>query len=499
MISFKQYLTEADYMRFLKKNKNLTDDQKGKLNLFFKSDKKAANRYEKKWGWQSDVPQKMNWADFEDIMSMYNSGRRINLKSIKIPGKKGEDYWTMRIKSKSYVANIPLNRSTATYMNSCKYGNLLVNYCVGWADDSQYWNDHVIEEQKVPIYVIDGRKKWVVMIKEGNKKYEVWDKMNDRDVSIGNPEPIPNFSIKKELLGSRQSKLYEEIRLEFYSDKDYENDHSENGEHSFYDDFKDNIDEIERHGNNLHYNDLEDGSDGADLLIVLSENVYIKNSDITITNDEIAIAGGVIVDWDDFEIDDTHISGSKIEGGEFDSVGTIMRCDIFGGSFETSHIDDCIIHKCEMDSCNVSKSSIESNHVTMVDTEINMTNIEYGKYEGCDISERVGKRDYSIGGGEFDNCSIYTNIGDGKFFNCNIVRYSSRSPVTNILGGDYLGCEIANANIYRSKFTECKIYDSSIKNSTLVRCDVDDETDMRDDVIIDNSKFDPLKVIKGEH
>ncbi|RLA64626.1 MAG: hypothetical protein DRQ78_05915 [Epsilonproteobacteria bacterium] len=221
MKSFTKFIIEANYMRFLKKNKNLTDDQRNDINDFFSKESPQAGS---QFDWQNRKVRKMDFSDFESHMMKTPAGSRKLLKKIKIPGSKGDDYWPMRIKNKSFIANIPLNQETAEYMNSCKYGNLLVNYCIGWGDDASYWDDHVIDEQKVPVYVIDGRKKWVVMIKDGNNSYEVWDKMNDKDVSKGNPEPIPGFSIKKELLGSSQKKLYNEIREDFYGE---ENRHEE--------------------------------------------------------------------------------------------------------------------------------------------------------------------------------------------------------------------------------------------------------------------------------
>jgi len=217
MKHFKDYILEADYSRFLKKNKHLSDDQKNKINIFFKSDKKAVQQFEKKWGWQSKHPKEMKWHDFENIMMKYKSGRRKNLKSINIPGKKGEDYWPVKLKTKGFIANIPLNHKTANYMNSCKYGTIDVNYCIGWGDDAEYWDSHVIDDQELPVYIIDGDRKWVVIIDDGNHSYQVWDKLNQRDISKSNKEPIPGFSIKKELLNSRMKKVYDEIREDFYN------------------------------------------------------------------------------------------------------------------------------------------------------------------------------------------------------------------------------------------------------------------------------------------
>lgn len=221
MKSFKIYINEADYSRFLKKNKNLTDDQKKEINNYFsKENPQAGSTID----WQSAKVRKWTYDDFDSNMMAYKSGIAKKLNKIKVQGSKGTDYWEMKLKTKKFIANIPLNQDTAQYMNSCRYGLLNVNYCIGWGDDVGYWNDHVIQSQHVPIYITNGVKKWVVMILRDNKSYEVWDKRNNKDVSIGNPEPIPDFSIKKELLGFRKAKLYDEIREEFY-EYDAENNH----------------------------------------------------------------------------------------------------------------------------------------------------------------------------------------------------------------------------------------------------------------------------------
>jgi len=217
MKSFKIYLLEADYTRFLKKNRLLTKSEIAILNDFFKTNQEAAKDFEEKYGWQSKHPKQMTWQDFENFMMNYKSGRRRNLKNIKIPGKKGEDYWPIKLSNKNFIANIPLNWKTAQFMNSCKYGTINVNYCIGWPDEKTYWNRHVMREKKVPVYVADGYAKWVVMILPSNRRYEVWDKFNNVNVALQNKEPIPGFSIKKELLGPKKAKLYNEIRKEFYT------------------------------------------------------------------------------------------------------------------------------------------------------------------------------------------------------------------------------------------------------------------------------------------
>jgi hypothetical protein len=217
MNTFKDFINEAQsIIRYLKHNKKLTDDEKEKINDFFVTNKQASRDFEKQYGWQSKAPREMTWDEFQHIMGSSKFGRRLLLKSTKIPGSKGKDYWPMKLKNKNFIANIPLNQETAQFMNSCQYGTISVKYCIGWSSDKRYWDTHVIKERKVPIYISDGVYKWVVMIKSNNKTYEVWDKFNNRDLAKNDKEPIPNFSIKKELIGSAQAKLYDEIREEHY-------------------------------------------------------------------------------------------------------------------------------------------------------------------------------------------------------------------------------------------------------------------------------------------
>jgi uncharacterized protein YjbI with pentapeptide repeats len=144
-------------------------------------------------------------------MKQYNYGTALNLKKIKIPGKKGVDYWPIRLKNKGFIANIPLNWETAQFMNSCEYGNLNVNYCIGWKKHNNYWKIEILYEKQVPVYVVDGFKKWVVMVQDDNKSFEIWDKLNSRDTSAKNKESIEGFSVKKELISGKSS-LYDDIR-----------------------------------------------------------------------------------------------------------------------------------------------------------------------------------------------------------------------------------------------------------------------------------------------
>lgn len=214
MKSFKNYLVEADYTRFLKKNRNLSDDERDEINKYFSKENSQAGS---KIKWQSKEVKNMNYDDFLSIMIKYKSGFRKKLK-VKVPGRQGEDYWQVRLKTKGFLAYIPLNQETAQFFNSGKFGTCETGHCIGWHDDPAYWDEHMIDSQEVPVYVVDGYGKWVVIIEDGNRDYQVWDKMNQKDISIKDREPIPDFSIKKELMNSKIRKLYDDIREEFYTD-----------------------------------------------------------------------------------------------------------------------------------------------------------------------------------------------------------------------------------------------------------------------------------------
>lgn len=216
MKSFTQYLSEADYSRFLKKNKNLNDDQRVEINKYFsKENTKAGSAI----NWQGRDTKNMTYDDFVDIMIKYKSGFKKKLK-VKVPGREGTDYQRVKLKTKGFLAYIPLNQETANFFNSGKFGTCETGHCIGWKEDYQYWDSHMIDDQEVPVYIVDGRGKWVVIIEDGNRDYQVWDKMNQKDISIKDREPIPGFSIKKELMNSRMAKLYDDIREEFYTDDD---------------------------------------------------------------------------------------------------------------------------------------------------------------------------------------------------------------------------------------------------------------------------------------
>lgn len=214
MKTFAQYLTEADYKRFLKKNKNLSDDQKDEINTYFsKTNTQAGSTID----WQSKKVRGWNYDDFLDIMIQSKSGRKKIIKHQAIKGlKEGTDYVRVRMPTKEYLAYIPLNYETAQKFNTRELGVCSGPWCIGHSGDPYHWNDEVIENQQVPIYVVNRSSKWVVMIQEENRKYDVWTvENNPRLVKQG----IPNFSVRKNLLSPKQRDMYDEIREEFYSEE----------------------------------------------------------------------------------------------------------------------------------------------------------------------------------------------------------------------------------------------------------------------------------------
>ncbi len=211
MKSFKFYLLESKD-RFIKKNKNLTRHQQKELIKFFSMNRQA----ESKVDWNK--AHIMTYDEFEVIMTQTRSGRQTKLKHHSLKGlKEGTDYVHVRMKTKSYLAYIPLNYETAQKFNTKKLGVCQGDWCVGHSSTAIHWNDEVIEGEQIPIYVINTESKWIVMIKEGNRQFDVWDLRNNPSKTH---EGIPYFSVRKELLSSGQKKMYDEIREEFFMEEE---------------------------------------------------------------------------------------------------------------------------------------------------------------------------------------------------------------------------------------------------------------------------------------
>jgi cell division protein FtsB len=223
---FGSTINEArDLMRFLKKNKNLSKEQREKINKYFTvTNRQAVNDFIAKYGqWDTKAVRNLTYNDFYDFMTQYKSGikanKKINCKSIRVPGKPGEDYIRVIMPTKDFCAFIPLNYETAKYMNTRKFGVCSGPWCIGHSETSYHWNDEVIDNKQVPVYVLNKFGKWVIMIQEDNNSWDVWDVDNDPNKTH---IQIPGFDVKKNLLSSKQKRMYDEIRDEFYSDYEEE-------------------------------------------------------------------------------------------------------------------------------------------------------------------------------------------------------------------------------------------------------------------------------------
>ena len=210
MKTFKEYLYEANYMKFLKRNRNLNDEQRKEINDYFSRVNTQAGS---KIDWQSRKIRDWTYDDFMDLKLKYKSGikssDKINCRKIKVPGKEGEDYIRLILKQNDFCAFIPLNYETAQFMNTKKFGACQGEWCIGHTKTPSYWNSHVIKNKEVPVYVFNKQSKWIVMIQKGNKTYDVWN-LDNNPTKIH--EGIPGFSIRKNLLTPRLKKLYDEAR-----------------------------------------------------------------------------------------------------------------------------------------------------------------------------------------------------------------------------------------------------------------------------------------------
>ena len=224
MRSFKYYLTE-DKSRFIKKNKNLSRDQKRTIIDFFDKNEQAVKRNHKTkidWNKSSD----MKWNDFEKIMTIIkNSPSALKAKARKLRHKgitglkEGVDYVTVKTKNKSFLCYIPLHYKANQVIFSAHIGGVVHDGCIGSSSAQQYYKSEAVRKSYVPIVVI-GASKDTVMVKRDNKSWELWDSCNNRNSNGSRPfvnkELIPGFNIKKELMTNKLAGLYDWVRGEIW-------------------------------------------------------------------------------------------------------------------------------------------------------------------------------------------------------------------------------------------------------------------------------------------
>ena len=237
MKTFIQYLTEAKD-RFINKNRNLSKEQKKELIDFFKTNRQAESDID----WNKS--HKYSYDQFFDIMAKYRSGRR-KVKKFKCQDKlkgltKDQDYVHVRMKTKEYCAYIPLSHDTAQKFNTDRViGTCQGSWCVGHSSTKDYWTQYVLRDHQVPIYIVDQSNKWIVMIDGDNRSYDVWDLNNDTPNA-----KIPDFDVKKELLSSKQQKLYDEIRNDIFAHDDDGMEHVDKEKKQLFKDIKDNAETV---------------------------------------------------------------------------------------------------------------------------------------------------------------------------------------------------------------------------------------------------------------
>jgi hypothetical protein len=434
---FRKYISEARTIkRFIANNPYLTPVQKDSIEQFFVAVKPASKDFEKHFGWQSEFPRIMKWEDFEEFAKKYKYWTKMNINNIKLPGSKGKDYWPIRLSTKEYIANIPLTQKMAQFMNSCKYGTINVNYCIGWRDSTSFWNYHVLDAGEVPIYITNGSRKWVVMIHRDNVRYEVWDKMNNIDISSIDPEPIPNFSIRKELLNKKNAKIYDHIRSNFYIDdtseiikefKDYNNELLFNGKDDS--DFQDFLDEFVKAYKPNQFNGCE---------------IVAGKYGLSVTHGE--MTGVTIIDkkypiW----LSSVEIRGCNISFSTNSSI--ITKCDIVG---------DSQIYNCNVDSCEYISDS------TFKFCSIDINEMYDSIIDGCDV-----KAGY-IKGCEVKNHSELSNVGSGMFRIAESEVYDSKIEYAKIEGILFEDCYIDVSILKGGTFISCNLGEDVVKSKGVI-------------------------------
>ena len=212
MIPFKLYLIE-DKDRFIDKSPFLNRTQKETIKDFFKANRQAEKDKDIDWNKFSSY----DWDYLQGVMMKYKSGRKIVLTHKGLSGlKEGEDYIHVKLKTKEYLAYIPMNYEVAQQFNTRKLGPCQGSWCVGHSSTDRYWKDHIISQKEIPVYILNKESKWIVMVQKDNHNFDIWDIDNLR------PQPhdsIPDFDVKKELFTPGLISMYKELRQNRFGKK----------------------------------------------------------------------------------------------------------------------------------------------------------------------------------------------------------------------------------------------------------------------------------------
>jgi hypothetical protein len=343
------------------------------------------------------------------------------LLKVRIPGKKGVDYWPLRVKTKGYIANIPLNHKTAKFMNSCEYGFLDVNYCIGWDMSPAYWHKHVIQQQKVPIYLINGVGKWVIMILPDNETYEVWDKMNNEDKARKNIEPIKGLSIKKNFISPKLAKLYDEIRIEFYEGEDNKN----------------NL--LARFAPNRNSIEIDDIRTANDFDEVMDEK-WFHDCNISISETFVNIDGG-------------KVNGAILHDTVFGI--SLMEVDITLSTVDIGEYDSSVIRKCNIDNYCIIKNT------DIIESKVNKSTVYRCNIDDSELST-TSITDCSIAGGKVDNISIReSEISDTEISGSTKAKDTSMHDIIIKDGGYFESCNFYASSLFKGIYRNCNFHDET--------------------------------------
>jgi len=190
----------------IKKMPNLSDEEKAVLINFFKKKPNLESKIDwNKW-------RKLTFADFADVMKETKTEKKRKLQKARREGlkglKKNKDYIELRTNNKNYDVYIPLNPKAARVIASVHIGGCWGKWCLANTQATKYYKSEAKRKHMIPIMVVGDNEKYTVMMFYTGKVWEVWDSENERPMR---GEPIPGFSIKKELTTPKLLKLYDEI------------------------------------------------------------------------------------------------------------------------------------------------------------------------------------------------------------------------------------------------------------------------------------------------
>ena len=157
---------------FIKKLKNLSDDEKKQI-IDFYSSKNWNNTLENMIDWTN---KDLTFDDFKPVLNYVSkSGREKAVKQSGITGlKNGQDYLELKTDG-TYQAYRPLNYEASKLIASNSIGGCEGKWCTAYQKDNSYWKDYT--KSNVLVYVIAGNQKYALLVKKSDfSEYKVYNK-----------------------------------------------------------------------------------------------------------------------------------------------------------------------------------------------------------------------------------------------------------------------------------------------------------------------------------